>query len=381
MRRYKRSVMSDPRGQRNERVTTLDVLRLRLRNQRLDEGRFARPDEVVRHFGAMQAQEFGPAKWSVGQRTAGCGDVEVSAEIADGRILRTHALRPTWHFIARDDIRWVMTATAHRVHQSSRGMYRQLELDEGTLATAHKAISGALEEGVHRTRAELSEVLSRAGIEAKGQRLAYILMHAELEALICSGAPRGKQQTYAFVAQRAPNARVLSADEALAELTRRYFTSHGPATVKDMATWASQTMAEVKRGIDLVGSDLTRETIDGRAYWFAELRQKLPSIPSPTAELLQIYDELFMGYFESRDVVSITAITANPAIWPLMHAILLDGQVIGSWRRAASGQPLKVEAQTFRPLARDEVSALEQAMTRYASFVGPPNELEVRGQN
>src|SRR5688500_5464003 len=184
-------------------MAELDVLRLRLRNQRLDKGTFARPEDVVRWFGAMQAQEFAPAKWSVGQRTTGCDDAEVSEAIADGRIPRTHTLRPTWHFVARDDIRLVMTVTAPRVHQLSKGMYRQLGLDDETRAEYASAIAGTLEDGVHRTRAELADALARAGIEAKGQRLAYIMMHCELEALICSGAPRGKQQTYALVEQRA----------------------------------------------------------------------------------------------------------------------------------------------------------------------------------
>jgi hypothetical protein len=350
----------------------LDVLRLRLHNQRLDKGTFARPEEVVRWFGAMQAQEFGPAKWSVGQRTVGCGDAEVSAAIADGRILRTHTLRPTWHFVARDDIRWVMTVTAPRVHQSSKGMYRQLELDEETLARAHKAIAGAIESDGHRTRAELGDALGAAGIQAKGQRLAYIVMHAELEALICSGAPRGKQQTYALVEERAPKATILPPDEALAELTRRYYTSHGPATVKDLAKWASLTMAEVKRGLEMVGDALIGESVDGRSYWFAEPGGPLPPLPSPTAHLLQLYDELFMGYFESRDLVNIASLTTNPAIWPLMHAVLLDSRVIGNWQRTEKHNELQIEVQLNREISRDGQAAIQTAAEDFGRFVGLP---------
>jgi hypothetical protein len=353
-------------------MAELDVLRLRLRNQRLDMGTLGRPEEVVRWFGAMQAQEFGPAKWSVGQRTTGCGDAEVSKAIADGRILRTHTLRPTWHFVARDDIRWIMTVTAPRVHQLSKGMYRQLELDEPTLATAHKAIAGAIESGGHRTRAELGEALGAAGIEAKGQRLAYTVMHAELEALICSGAPRGKQQTYALVEERAPNATVLSPDEALAELTRRYYISHGPATVKDLTKWASLTMAEVKRGLEMVGDELVSETIAGRSYWFAEPSGPLSPLPSPTAHLLQLYDELFMGYFESRDLVELATVTTNPAIWPLMHAVLLDGKVAGNWQRTEKRTELQIEVQLNRDISADERTALESAADAYGRFVDLP---------
>jgi hypothetical protein len=325
----------------------------------------------------MQAQEFGPAKWSVGQRTTGCSDLEVSKAIADGRILRTHTLRPTWHFVARDDIRWIMTVTAPRVHQASTGLYRRLELDEKTLARAHKAIAGALKGGHHRTRGELANALAEAGIDAKGQRLAYIVMHAELEALICSGAPRGKQQTYALVEERAPKAMILSPDEALAELTRRYYTSHGPATVKDLAKWASLTMAEVKRGLEMVGGELISETIDGRSYWFAEQAGPLPPIPSPTAHLLQIYDELFMGYFESRDHVNIASLTTNPAIWPLMHAVLLDGKVVGNWQRTVGARELRIDIQPNRQISAEEQAAIQAAAESYGAFAGLPASVEM----
>jgi hypothetical protein len=265
-----------------------------------------------------------------------------------------------------------MTVTAPRVHQASTGMYRRLELDEKTLARAHKAIAGALNGGHHRTRGELANALGASGIEAKGQRLAYIVLHAELEALICSGAPRGKQQTYALVEERAPKAMILSPDEALAELTRHYYTSHGPATVKDLAKWASLTMAEVKRGLEMLGDELVSETIDGRTYWFAEPSVHLPPLPSPTAHLLQLYDELFMGYFESRDLVELATITTNPAIWPLMHAVLIDGKVAGNWQRTVGARELRIEVQLNRVITGEEQAAIQAAAEAYGKFAGLP---------
>src|SRR5437870_2965961 len=89
----------------------------RMRNSRLTKPQFTRPDEVVRWNGAMQAQDYGPAKWSIGQRAAGLVDADLDEALASARIVRTHVLRPTWHFVARDDVRWLLALTGPRVQQ------------------------------------------------------------------------------------------------------------------------------------------------------------------------------------------------------------------------------------------------------------------------
>src|SRR5205823_11718341 len=167
-------------------------------------------------------------------------------------ILRTHVLRPTWHFVLPEDIRWLLAATAHRVHRLNAFVYRQQGLDEPTRSRATDLAAAALDERKSLTRKEIGEVLEHAGIDVGGLRLTLLVMHAELEAVICSGGLRGRQHTYALLDERAPHARRLDRDEALAELALRYFTGHGPATAKDLASWASLTVAEGTRGLDAV---------------------------------------------------------------------------------------------------------------------------------
>src|SRR2546422_2911401 len=200
---------------------------LRMRAQRLWGTRFDTPREVVRWLTALQAQEFSLAKWSIAQRTRGATMADVDAAFGAGVIVRTHVLRPTWHFALGEDIRWLLKVTAPRVHALNAYYNRQHELDDKLFRKSNAAITTALRDGAHLTRRELAAVLKRAGIRAEGTRLAYIAMRAELDAIVCSGAMRGKQHTYALLDERIPKGKPLDREAALAELTRRYFTSRG----------------------------------------------------------------------------------------------------------------------------------------------------------
>jgi len=205
-------------------------------------------------LGAVQAQEYALAKWSLGQRSRDAHDAIVEQAIADGAILRTHVLRPTWHFVLPEDIRWMLDLTGPRVQASTGSYLRKLGLDEDVLMKANTKIERALRGGNQLMRKELKVVLEKGGIEVDGVRLGFIMGDAELNGLVCSGARRGKQHTYALLSERAPDARVLDPDVALLELTLRYFTSHGPATVKDFNWWSSLRMADIRTGIEMAGS-------------------------------------------------------------------------------------------------------------------------------
>jgi hypothetical protein len=347
-----------------------EIARRRLHNQRLWGPPCADVEDVAGRMAAMQAQELAYAKWSVAQR-AGKVLSTVDRALAEGTLLRIHVLRPTWHFVRAEDIRWILTLSAPRVHALNAYYYRQLELDAALFRKSRKLLVKALRGGSHLERKDLAVALAEAGIVASGPRLAYILMDAELEALICSGAVRGKQQTYALVDERAPRARALTRDEALSQLTRRYFESRGPATLKDYVQWASLTVAEAKRGLESVRSTLEHEVVDDRTYWFADVpARRAPA--SPRIDLVQIYDEYVMSYGESRDVLAPaqppTGQAAGPAAY--LHGILLDGQVIGRWRHAIEKGAVAIETQLYRKLRRPERDALDDAVARYGKFMG-----------
>jgi hypothetical protein len=334
-----------------------------MRTQRLWGTSFKTPHDVVRWLTALQAQEFPMAKWSIGQRTRGVTIADVDRAFADGTIVRTHLLRPTWHFVLGEDIRWLLKVTAPRVNALNAYYNKQHELDKKVFVKSNTLIAKALQGGTHLTRRELAAALTRGGIRASGTRLAYIVMRAELDAVMCSGAMRGKQHTYALLDERTPRARMLEHETALAELTRRYFTSRGPATLNDFLRWSSLTAAEGREGLALVGKDLESDVISGKTYWYGPAPRAGASA-KPAIDLVQGYDEIIMSYSESRD----ESFRLGDA--PFFNAVLLDGRLIGHWKPTAQRNSVLVATVLKRTLKREEQDALDAAIDAYGKFVG-----------
>jgi hypothetical protein len=348
-----------------------EISNRRLHSLRLEGPRLPAPDDVVRRLVAVQSQDYGPAKWSLAERTTGVGDAAVDADFAAGVFLRTHVLRPTWHFVLPDDIRWLLELTGPRVHALNRYWYRQAGLDEATLAKATALLAGALQGGNQLTRKQVQALLAEAGITASGPRLAYILMHAELEGVTCSGALAGKQHTYALLEERAPRARRLDRDQALAELTLRYFSGHGPATAKDFGWWSSLTQADIRQGLDAVGPQLERRVVDGQTYWSAPSAPP-PPVTSPTVHLLQAYDEYFVGYTGNGVLLDIEGVVPDrPAGRPVYnHVVVLDSQVVGAWKRTLGKGSVLIEVALYAPLDPAQTLALRAAADAHAEFLG-----------
>lgn len=350
----------------------------RLRNVGLAAPRHSEPAEVVRALLAVQAQDFAGSKWSIGQRCSGVIDADVERALDAGEILRTHVLRPTWHYVTPEDIRWLLALTAPRVHAASAAMRRKLELDEVTLRRGHAAIARALEGGSFLTRTELGDVLEGAGVApAVGQRLAYIVMAAELDELICSGPRRGKQFTYALLAERAPHARVLSRSEARAELARRFFTTRGPANEYDLAKWASLTLADARAAVASVERDLARETIGGRVYW-GPMEDAPAGDRMPAAHLISIYDEYISSYRGFDDVVADAAYGKRLVGMgaALAYVVLVDGRIVGTWRRTIGKAGVRIEVDQFYPLPKRAIGAIEAAAARFGRFLSLPATIE-----
>jgi hypothetical protein len=351
-------------------VTSLDIAHLRLRNQHIDRAAFKKPGDVVAWLGAVQAQDYAGAKWALGLRLQGATDDDIDRAFADGSILRTHLMRPTWHFVAPRDIRWLLALTAPRVHVANAFMYRQLELDSAIFKRSDAAIARALRGGRHLTRDELRRALEKAGIATgDGVRLAYLVMHAELEGVVCSGARRGNQFTYALLDARVPHRRTLGREEALAELAGRYFTSRGPATVQDFAKWSGLTLVDARRGLEAVKARLRQEVVDGHLYWLAPSRPSAKRA-SPTACLLSIYDEYVSGY---KDRSAIGTSEAGARLIALGNAltciIVVDSQIVGTWKRRLGKDAVAIETTLFARLTKAESRALALAARRYGDFL------------
>jgi hypothetical protein len=343
------------------------ILDRRLWNQRVSKTDFTKPKQVVEWLGAVQAQDYGAAKWALGLRAIGLTEAAVEREYNEGRILRTHILRPTWHFVSPADIRWMLSLSAPRVHMVSGSQYRKLELDERTLARSRKSLERALEGGRSLTRAEAGAALTRAGIPAEGQRLAYIMMFHELEQVISSGPRRGKQFTYMLLDERAPAVKpALDRDEALAEMTRRYFTSHGPAILRDFVWWSGLTMREAKAGVAMNGRKIVAETDGERTYYSVPSRSE-PVSAAGSVHLLPIYDEYLISY-KDRSALKLPPQPGDRAHDEFAHFLMVDGQLAGTWRREYAAARVHVSVKPYRPLGRKHARALVETTNRLAAF-------------
>jgi winged helix DNA-binding protein len=350
-----------------------DIAQRRLRNQHLVAPTLSDAAGVVRALGAVQAQDYAGAKWATAQRTKGLSDGDVERAMTSGAILRTHVLRPTWHFVLPEDARWMLELTAPRVRAAMAYYHRKWELDPKVFRKSHAVMERALRDGAHLTRAELADAVRHAGVNVSaGERIGHLLMVAELDRVIISGARRGKQFTYARFDERVPATPPRDRDEALHDLTRRYFATRGPATLHDFAWWSGLTLADAKRGVEAAGSFLNRQTHDGRAYWHAAAA-RTSARAARVAHLLPNYDEYFVG-FKDRSAFAerVRHIRASRRVNALMgHILSVDGQIVGGWRRTL-GKTVEVELDLLVSLTAAERNLVGRAATRFGEFLSLP---------
>ena len=371
------------------------IVQSRLRRQHLITARQGSVAGLVAWMGAVQAQEYEPARWGIGLRLAApTTSASIEGAITSGEILRTHVLRPTWHFVAAEDIVWMQTLTGARVQRRMAAYQRQLELDAKLLTRALSAIERALRDGACLTRAEMGDALGRARIMATHQRLAHIAMHAELEGLICSGPRRDRSWFFSSstVRLQAPNPGGNSRKSLFQaiELTRRFFQSHGPATVRDYVWWSGLATADARRGLQIVGA--TSRSEQGLIYWSVseplsgsgdQRRQRVAQgsrrRSSPVVHLLPIYDEYLVAY---RDRVAVphgpTRIDASKKFVHFQHAIIIDGQVAGTWRIVRRQGTSRADVVSTRPLRRLEKEAIAAAADRFEHFAGKNAQPDAR---
>ena len=345
-----------------------DILSHRLVNQQIAETKFKKPAEVVGYMGAIQAQDYGMAKWAIGLRLPGSTDADIEKAFNDGLILRTHMLRPTWHFVCPKDIKWILELSAPRVHAFNALYYRKEGLDSKTLKRCNDLLGKTLEGCQELNRAEIKTVLEGAKIKTEGLRMALILMHAELDAVICSGAKKGKQFSYALLDEKAPGAKIYDKEEALAKLTKLYFTSRGPATVQDYAWWSGLTIKSAREGIATLGKQFARETIDGKEYIYKENRLTDISLLQKTF-LMPDFDEYSISYKDRTALLNTKSYVAwNEEInITRQHILIIDGVRAGTWNKNAKNKKPAVDTVVFDTTKAKEAAAAK-AVKKYLAF-------------
>lgn len=345
-----------------------DIAQLRLKNQQLAATKFTTGKELVSWMGAMQAQDYAMAKWAIGVRLPGSTIDSVEQAIRSGEIIRTHLLRPTWHWVAADDLRWMLALTAPRILSAMKSRHRELELSPPVVAKSIGVFEKALTGGRHLTREALMNELEKSKIATGGNRASHLFLLAELEGIICSGASEGNNYTYALLSERVPESEKLPREEAVARLVQRYFTSHGPATPEDFAWWSGLSATDARKGVEMIRPALISETINGKTYWMTD-HPGLSPLSSNRVYLLPAFDEFIISYKDRSSALNhhnhVRAVSSNGLFRPV---ILVNGQVAGRWKRTLKKEILNIEPDFFENFPASALEALNTAMRKTGHF-------------
>lgn len=355
-------------------LMTLSIPSHRLFAQHISQPNFTRPEEIVGWMGAVQAQDFAAAKWALGLRAQGLTDAAIEQAFDAGEIIRTHILRPTWHFIHPADLRWMLALSGPRVNAYNASYYRKFELDGETFSRSNAALEKALQGGKALTRPKLEAVLREAKVNTDDLRSTMLVMRAELDGVLCSGPREGKQFTYMLLEERIAPTPARTHEEALAELTLRYFTSHGPATAADFSWWSGLSLTEARRGLETVKAQLTSETLAGQTLWFDASAATGVTDTTPRVDLLPAYDEYTVAYVDRRAIslgIDLKGLDFRSE-GILSYAMVVDGQFAGPWKRTVKKNEVIVELRPFASLPADIQPQAIATATRYANFLSLP---------
>lgn len=354
-------------------LTKAQIAVQRLDTQRLVEPAFSTPAEVVRWFGAVQAQEYPACLWALALRLPPMTETDVESSVEDGSLVRTWPMRGTVHFVPPEDARWMVSLLAPRVTSKMRGMYAKSGLDDDTYARGRAILANALRDGQPVRRIDLYAKLRESGIDTGSQRGVFIASRMAHEGLICMGPRIGKQPSFVWLDAWITESRCLSPEESAVELARRYFTSHGPATLHDFTWWTGLRLNEARPAIDALGRELDSETVDGKTYMWATANP--PQTRESSAYLLPPFDEYLVSYTDRSASLNLPHVQ-----WPRFDAIgnfviVSGGQVVGYAERTTKRDRVTITPTLFRSLSDDEEQAVNAAIARYAAFIGIETEI------
>lgn len=343
------------------------LLNIRLYNQRLVGGSFTSPGDVVSWMGAIQAQNYEMAKWGVALRARGMNGRCVEETVDRGEIIRTHILRPTWHFVTAEDVHWMRALTSARVKAAYISYGRERGFDGKTVTKTNKLVEGILDKEPHLTRLEIAERLERGGLTLQDPRgITFIMEMAEQDGVVCSGRVRDGKQTYALLHQRAPLTTTFGKEESLEKLARRFFSSHGPATLQDFVWWSGLLQSDARRGIECIQDDFICEKFNDTPYWMAN---GLQSPPPDSFLLLPAFDEFVVSYRDRKEISDEKHyrkfITRTGVFSP---TIMLNGRVAGTWKKQVRKNKTEATLDFFEEKHKEKAPLFEEQRGMYSDF-------------
>lgn len=351
------------------KITSNQIAGLRLLSQQLVMSKFETLGQLVGYFGAMQAQDYAMAKWAIGVRLR-TGEKTIDETIANAEIIRTHVFRGTWHFVAAEDIRWMLQVTAPHGKKAIMAMFKRFSLDEKAVLSLHKKIEKLLSGNNHLTREEIILEMDLTERIKAGLHPSWITISAELDGLLCNGSMREKQHTYALLEERLPITKAISREEALGKLAGVYFTSHGPATLQDFIWWTGLTITEAKLALELIKPVFESVKIDQQTYWLEkevlDMQGDFKSI-----HFLPAFDEFLIGYTDRTASISKEnqrqVFTNNGLFKPV---IVVNGKVTGTWKRTFKKDGVLIEIQFFTSVEAKQKKEICRAAEEYGHYAG-----------
>jgi DNA glycosylase AlkZ-like len=353
----------------------MDIAKLRLAAQNISLNRFKTPEKLVRFMGAIQAQDYPMSKWGIGVRLKNSTEEIINEAIDKGEILRTHVLRPTWHFVSAENIGWMLELTASRIKSFMSSRNKQLELTGAVFKKSNKLFSDSLRGNNHLTREEIVAILNKSKVKTDNNRASHLLAEAELSGIICSGKTKGNKHTYALLGERVPTLKFFSREESLSKLAAIYFNSHGPATLKDFSWWSGLTLTDSKLALEAIKSGLTSIQNESQTYWFSK-SLKIKNEQKDKVFLLPTFDEFIVSYTD-RSAVLISekhkTIVSNNG---LFRAILVfNGKVIGTWKRTIKKDKAAIEFDFFEKPGKEVKELTIKEAEKFGKFIGKETEL------
>ena len=349
----------------------MKIPNIRLQNQQLLNPLFCQPKELVSWLGAMQAQNYSMVKWAVGMRLKSATIQTVEEALRKGEILRTHVMRPTWHLVAAEDIRWMLKLSAGRIISANESYAKghDLEISEELYTKSHNLLEKILCGKKSLTRQEIAEHFNRSGIVADNHRMTRFMARAEQVGIVCSGEDKGSKCTYALLEERVPPMPELTKDESLARLARSYFRSHAPAVLQDFVWWSGLPITDARQAIYLIDSELTAEEWNGQTWYIHDICRTRGKL-SGHIHLLPSYDEYLLGYKDRTDVLPLEhyskAFTNNGLFFPI---VLHNGQVIGNWDKSVKKKSVDLKYSWFRQVADMNEETLERERQKFTRFL------------
>jgi len=359
-------------------MTGCDMVRTRLVSQQITGSRFSKPGEVVQWMGSVQAQDYPAALWGVGLRTPAATRDSIERAIAKKQIVRTWPMRGTLHFVAPNDVRWMLRYLTPRIVSRASMRFRQLHLDEATFARSRTILAKILRGGKQLARDSIYALLERNRVSCRGQRGIHILWKLSQEGLVCFGPREGKQPTFVLLDEWVPSAKIPPRDVALATLAKRYFTSHGPATLKDFAWWSGLAAADARSALEEVKGTFASEDIAGQTCWFQEKIAARP-VTEQSVCLLPAFDEFLVAYKDRSAAIDAPhARQAHPGGGILRPTVLIDGKIIGTWKRTVEKDVVVIQLSTFITLSKPQRVDVEGSAERYGRFWGTRVAIKTR---